>query len=72
MQGQNSPVFALATLFGFDLMRVAISISEGRLSSATLMRRLRSDSRKNRISETFREAGRSSSAEGVGCIEEVA
>ncbi len=92
-QGQNFPVFALATLFGFDLMprirnfkdliffrasekiayphidqlfgesgrnvidwkliekhwidlmQVAISISEGRLSSATLMRRLRSHSR---------------------------
>jgi DNA-directed RNA polymerase specialized sigma24 family protein len=31
-----------------DLMQVAISISEGRLSSAMLMRRLRSNSRKNR------------------------
>ncbi|MFI9597730.1 Tn3 family transposase [Nonomuraea sp. NPDC052265] len=58
-QGQNFPVFALATLFGFDLMQVAISISEGRLSSATLMRRLRSDSRKNRIYKAFREVGRS-------------
>ncbi|MFD8563308.1 Tn3 family transposase [Streptosporangium canum] len=106
-QGQNFPVFALATLFGFDLMprirnfkdliffrasekiayphidqlfgesgrnvidwklidkhwidlmQVAISISEGRPSSATLMRRLRSNSRKNRIYKTFREVGRS-------------
>ncbi|MEV5322724.1 Tn3 family transposase [Nonomuraea sp. NPDC052634] len=106
-QGQNFPVFALATLFGFDLMprirnfkdliffrasekiayrhidqlfgeggrnvidwklidkhwvdlmQVAISISEGRLSSATLMRRLRSNSRKNRIYKAFREVGRS-------------
>ena len=106
-QGQSTPVFALATLFGFDLMprirnfkdliffrassepvyphidelfgergrnvidwelierhwrdlmQVAISISEGRLSSATLMRRLRSDSRKNRIYKVFREVGRS-------------
>ncbi|MEV4020039.1 Tn3 family transposase [Nonomuraea angiospora] len=57
--GQNFPVFALATLFGFDLMQVAISISEGRLSSATLMRRLRSNSRKNRIYKAFREVGRS-------------
>ena len=104
-QGQSAPVFALATLFGFDLMprirnfrdliffrpnehliyphvdalfgergrnvidwklierrwqdlmRVAISISEGRLSSATLMRRLRSNSRKNRIYKVFREVG---------------
>lgn len=106
-QGQSAPVFALATLFGFDLMprirnfkdliffrpgehliyphidalfgergrnvidwklierhwqdlmQVAISISEGRLSSATLMRRLRSNSRKNRIYRVFREVGRS-------------
>ncbi|MFC4062621.1 Tn3 family transposase [Planomonospora corallina] len=106
-QGQSFPVFALATLFGFDLMprirnfkdltffranpqleyphidalfgdrgrnvvdwelierhwrdlmQVAISISENRLSSATLMRRLRSNSRKNRIYKAFREVGRS-------------
>src|SRR5271166_5223848 len=106
-QGQSAPVFALATLFGFDLMprirnfkdliffrpnehlvyphtdalfgergrnvidwkfierhwqdlmQVAISISEGRISSATLMRRLRSNSRKNRIYKVFREVGRS-------------
>ncbi|MGW3364979.1 Tn3 family transposase [Streptosporangium canum] len=42
-----------------DLMQVAISISENRLSSATLMRRLRSNSRKNRIYKAFREVGRS-------------
>jgi TnpA family transposase len=42
-----------------DLMQVGISISEGRLSSATLMRRLRSNSRKNRIYKIFREVGRS-------------
>jgi TnpA family transposase len=41
-----------------DLMQVAISISEGRLSSATLMRRLRSNSRKNRVYKVFREVGR--------------
>lgn len=106
-QGQSLPVFALATLFGFDLMprirnfqdliffrpardltyphidalfgepgrnvvdwklierhwrdlmQVAISISDGRLSSATLMRRLRSNSRKNRLYQAFREVGRS-------------
>ena len=106
-QGQSAPVFALATLFGFDLMprirnfkdliffrpsehlvyphtdalfgergrnvidwklierhwqdlmQVAVSISEGRLCSATLMRRLRSNSRKNRIYKVFREVGRS-------------
>ncbi|MEV0046908.1 Tn3 family transposase [Nocardia rhamnosiphila] len=42
-----------------DLMQVALSISQGRLSSATLMRRLRSNSRKNRIYKVFREVGRS-------------
>jgi TnpA family transposase len=42
-----------------DLMQVAISISEGELSSSTLMRRLRSNSRKNRIYKVFREVGRS-------------
>ena len=41
-----------------DLMQVAISISQGRLSSATLMRRLRSNCRKNRIYKVFREVGR--------------
>jgi TnpA family transposase len=40
-----------------DLMQVAISISEGRLSSSTLIRRLRSNSRKNRIYKVFREVG---------------
>ncbi|MFF5213007.1 Tn3 family transposase [Streptosporangium sp. NPDC000396] len=101
-QDQSTPVFALATLFGFDLMprirnfkdliffradphviyphidellgdrgrnvidrdlierhwrdlmQVAISISASRLSSATLTRRLRSNSRKNRIYKVFR------------------
>lgn len=42
-----------------DLMQVALSISDGRLSSAALMRRLRSNSRKNRIYKVFREVGRS-------------
>ncbi|HEY0688417.1 MAG TPA: Tn3 family transposase, partial [Kribbella sp.] len=42
-----------------DLMQVAISISEGELSSSTLMRRLRSNSRKNRLYKVFREVGRS-------------
>ncbi|MEU7633045.1 Tn3 family transposase [Nocardia sp. NPDC049220] len=42
-----------------DPMQVAVSIGEGRLSSSTLMRRLRSNSRKNRIYQLFREVGRS-------------
>ncbi|MFF4624639.1 Tn3 family transposase [Nonomuraea jabiensis] len=42
-----------------DLMRVAISIRQGRLNSVTLLRRLGSHSRKNEIYRAFREVGRS-------------
>lgn len=41
-----------------DLMRVAISIREGKVSSATLMRRLSSNSRRNHVYQAFREVGR--------------
>ncbi|MDT5275616.1 MAG: hypothetical protein QOG95_2548 [Mycobacterium sp.] len=41
-----------------DLMRTAISIREGRISSVTLLRRLGHDSRKNRLYRAFRELGR--------------
>ncbi|WP_328591774.1 transposase [Candidatus Frankia alpina] len=41
-----------------DLMRTAISIREGALSSVTLLRRLGHDSRKNRLYRAFRELGR--------------
>lgn len=41
-----------------DLMKVAISIREGELSSITLLRRLRHDSKRNRIYRAFRELGR--------------
>ena len=36
-----------------DLMRTAISVREGRISSVTLLRRLRHDSRKNRLYRAF-------------------
>jgi TnpA family transposase len=42
-----------------DLMRVAISIKQGRLNSVTLLRRLGSHSRRNEIYKAFREVGRS-------------
>jgi TnpA family transposase len=42
-----------------DLMRVAISIREGKLNSVTLLRRLGSHSRENEIYKAFREVGRS-------------
>jgi hypothetical protein len=41
-----------------DLMRVVLSIREGRLSSVTLLRRLRYDSKRNRVYRAFRELGR--------------
>ena len=41
-----------------DLMRVAISIRQGKLSSVTLLRRLRHDSKRTKICRAFRELGR--------------
>jgi TnpA family transposase len=41
-----------------DLMRVAISIRQGKLSSVALLRRLRHDSKRNKIYRAFRELGR--------------
>jgi len=58
-RGRNVIDWQLIERHWRDLMQVALSISEGRLSSATLMRRLRSNSRKNRIYKVFREVGRS-------------
>lgn len=58
-RGRNVIDWRLIERHWRDLMQVAISISQGRLSSATLMRRLRSNSRKNRIYKVFREVGRS-------------
>ena len=58
-RGRNVIDWPLIERHWRDLMQVAISVSAGRLSSATLMRRLRSNSRKNRIYKVFREVGRS-------------
>jgi len=41
-----------------DLMQVVLSISEGKISSATLLRKLGNDSRKNKLYQAFRELGR--------------
>ncbi|WP_225887641.1 transposase [Streptomyces canus] len=41
-----------------DLMRVVLSIRDGRLSSAALLRRLGNESRRNRIYQVYRELGR--------------
>lgn len=57
--GRNTIDWKLIQRHWRDVMQVAVSISEGRLSALTLMRRLRSNSRKNRIYKVFREGGRS-------------
>jgi hypothetical protein len=41
-----------------DLMRVALSVRAGRISSVTLLRRLGNESKKNRIYRALREVGR--------------
>ncbi|HEY6423742.1 MAG TPA: transposase [Pseudonocardiaceae bacterium] len=41
-----------------DLMRVVLSIAEGKISSATLLRRLSTYSRRNNYYKAFREVGR--------------
>ncbi|MGH3857260.1 MAG: transposase, partial [Pseudonocardiaceae bacterium] len=41
-----------------DLMRVVLSVAEGKISSATLLRRLSTYSRRNNFYKAFREVGR--------------
>ncbi|SMP18112.1 Transposase and inactivated derivatives, TnpA family [Laceyella tengchongensis] len=41
-----------------DLLQVVLSIKAGKISSATLLRKLGNDSRKNRLYKAFRELGR--------------
>lgn len=56
--GRNVIDWDLITDHWIDLMKVGISIQQGKLSSVTLMRRLSSNSRKNQIYKAFREVGR--------------
>jgi TnpA family transposase len=56
--GQNVIDFDLIEAHFRDLMRVAISVREGQLSSSLLLRRLRSGSRRNARYTAFREVGR--------------
>jgi TnpA family transposase len=56
--GDNAIDWALIEKHWIDLLRTAISIREGRVSSVTLMRRLGNHSRKNRLYRAFRELGR--------------
>jgi TnpA family transposase len=56
--GENVIDWGLIETHWTDLLRTAISIREGRLSSVTLLRRLGNNSRKNRLYRAFRELGR--------------
>jgi TnpA family transposase len=56
--GRNVINWRLIETHWQDLMRVVLSIREGRLSSVTLLRRLRYDSKRNRVYRAFRELGR--------------
>jgi TnpA family transposase len=56
--GQNVIDWQLIRTHWRDLMRIAISIREGRVSSALLLRRLSTESRRNYVYKAFRELGR--------------
>lgn len=56
--GDNAIDWDLIEKHWTDLLRTAISIREGRVSSVTLLRRLGNHSRKNRLYRAFRELGR--------------
>jgi TnpA family transposase len=56
--GQNAIDWQLIETHSRDLMRIAISIREGRLSSTLLLKRLSTESRKNNVYKAFRELGR--------------
>ncbi|WP_405779131.1 Tn3 family transposase [Streptomyces sp. NBC_00859] len=56
--GKNSIDFDLIESQFRHLMRVAVSVREGAISSSTLLKRLRSGSKKNATYAAFREVGR--------------
>ncbi len=56
--GRNVINWKLIETHWSDLMRVVLSIRAGKLSSVALLRRLRHDSRKNKLYRAFRELGR--------------
>jgi TnpA family transposase len=56
--GDNAIDWDLIAKHWTDLLRTAISIREGQVSSVTLLRRLGNHSRKNRLYRAFRELGR--------------
>ena len=56
--GENVIDWELIATHWRDLMRIALSIRDGRLSSLLLLRRLSSESRRNNVYRAFRELGR--------------
>ena len=56
--GQNAIDWRLIETHWRDLMRIVLSIRDGRLSSTLLLRRLGTESRKNNVYKAFRELGR--------------
>jgi TnpA family transposase len=57
-EGQNTINWRLIETHWQDLMQVALSIREGKLSSTLLLRRLGTESHRNNIYKAFREVGR--------------
>ena len=55
---ENVIDWELIATYWQDLMRIALSIRDGRLSSILLLRRLSSESRRNNVYRAFRELGR--------------
>jgi TnpA family transposase len=55
---QNAIDWRLIETHWWDLMRIVLSIRDGRLSSTLLLRRLGTESRKNNVYKAFRELGR--------------
>jgi len=56
--GRNVIDWQLIEAHYADVMRVVLSVQEGKISSATLLRRLSAYSRRNNIYQAFREIGR--------------
>jgi TnpA family transposase len=56
--GENTINWPLIETHWADLMQIALSIREGRLSSTLLLRRLGTESRKTNVYKAFRELGR--------------
>jgi TnpA family transposase len=64
--GRNVINWKLIETHWSDLMRVVLSIRAGKLSSVALLRRLRHDSRKNKLYRAFRERGTEGFGPGSG------